>query len=458
MDKLLDDLNLNMENEWDSIVKCKSKRKLSATESNVQYMKYIEYKECVDIDENDGFRAIESMNRINQLRLLKQKPVVQAVQQYTPQTQMVYSYPQNKSKAAKIKKAMINKVQTKVKFVNIGAVKSQWTEISEFNFSAMQKKKVDYTLKTLSEPQNVPYFNYSLLQTKQKKPYTLKVKNENTFNPETLLKNQTLSKLFNDEVIPEGEFGFFMQENTLLSLASAMKREFPFNISIIKQANKFALISDFSDNNLFSLVKSFNENSQKPVSEKEDEVAHLSIENTLVEDNFFLNSAKDHSQTNANQLKYFKLTLEGKYHIYSNARVDVLNVNGERMLTRSLFEEDKQWHNLDNKLDEILTACLMNNGCRIFEWIFSSFLSQTSHLAIGLVSRLNQSKTDHHVVNKVVVKGIAELTKLYNLDNDDFFNLLSLILRNMVQLEENGNYALHKLAYKPSMKLFHNDK
>lgn len=467
MEKLLKVLNLNIEEDWEAIAKCKSKRKMSTQDHSTQYMKFLEFQENHDIDENDGFRTIESLNRVQKLRLSKQKPIIQTAPVQIAQTQVVYNYPVHKTKASKIKKAMATKVQTKVKFANIGAVKSEWTEINEFNYSSVPKTKIEYVLTTLSEVKDLPYFNQALLQIKPKKPVLLKIKNENIFNPETLLKNQTLTKLFSEEVIPEGEFGLFMMEHTLVSLASILKREFPFNISIIKQNNKFAFISDFNNNNFFSVVKSYNENSQKPVSEKEDEIANLSIENSLIEENLFLNSARDPASASLSQLKYFKLTLEDtlkdnskvKFHIYSNVRIDCLNPKGDTMLVRSLFEDDKHWHNLENKMDEIVTNSLMNNGSRVFEWIFSAFLAGSQQLALGLVSRLRHSDVGQHVVNKVVCKGFNELSKLYNLNKNEFLALLCSIFRNVTQqITENGQFAMHKVAYKPNLKFFHTDK
>ena len=464
MQKLLDDLHINDTNDWENISNFKSKRKESIQETLTTFMKPIQFQENFDLNENDGFRTVESMNRIQKLRQLRQKPLPTQTQQVQPQTQVISSYQNTNAKAAKNKKAMAPKTQIKIKFSNYGAVKSEWNELNTFNYGSFQKVQVEHTLETIIEPGVIPQFNSHLLQVKPKKPFSLKNINHNVFNPQTLLKNATLIKHFNDTTIPEGEFGLFMEESTLMSLVSIMKREFPFNISVIKQNNKFAFISDYSNNNVFSVTKTFNENSNKQFSEKEEDIASYCIENSIVEDKFILNagreleSQEEEKSTAQSQSKFFKLTLKNKYHVYSSVKVDLQNTQGANLLARSLFESDKHWHNLETKLDEIVTSLLLENSSRVFEWIFAGFLANSEQLVIGLTSRANPERTENHMIQKVICKNFKELIKLYNMKMNDFFGVLANLFDNIGQIKENGNYILHKIAYKQEMKIFYTGK
>ena len=449
MNKLLADENFNLEDELNLFIHSKSKRKSSMNDGSSQYMHLVEYNKDLRPEDEAGFKRIEFDHRIQRLRQMRQKPQIQPIP-VQPQQQVTYNYPQSKTKAAKIKRAMAVKAQTKVKFTNIGAVKSEWTEIKEILYSGADKKKIEYSLKVLSEAKKVPALNPALLQIKPKKPIDIKVHNENQFNPESFFDNAELNRLFNEEEIPEGHFAFFMQENTLLSLASIMRREFPFNVSIAKQGNKFAFISDYNDSNFFSVVKGAHENAQKPVSEKEDDVALYSIESTLVEENLALNFAK----SSESQLRFVKLSFAEKYHIYTNVRLDCVNQQGNTLLVRSLLEHEKSWFNLENKFDEIFTNALLNNGARIWEWIFSAYLAEAKQISVGLISRLHPKEVDQHILLKTITKNPSEYMKLYNLNIGDILKYMLNILKEITLFEENGNYAFHKIAYKTSVKLF----
>jgi hypothetical protein len=459
MEKLLHDLNLDQEEEWEAISRFKSKRKASFQDAQPQFMKFVEYKESENVDD-EGFVTIESNNRIQKLRALRQKPLITLQTSADNSKKVKYAATTGgvkQSKMAKIKAAMQVKAQGKVRFATVGEVKAEWLELEEFNYASTTKTAIEHTMQVLSEPEFVPHFNQSLTNIKSKKPVPLQVKNANQYDPGSLLKNKTLTDLWDKEVIPEGQFGLFMQENTLLSFASIIKREFPFNVSIIKKHNKFAFISDFSHNNSFSVLHSFNENSQKPWSEKEEEVVQISLENTLIEDNFFYNVCQEAPQPDA-QLRYFKLTLAGKYHIYSCSRVDLLNSKGEPMLARSLFEDDRHWQNLDNRLEELTTIAIQNNGVRAFEWIFSSFLTNAKQIVLGVTARQLPNKVDSHFIYRVMTKKFEELTRLYNLRHENLLAILVNVFKPITEIKGDGNYAVHKVAYKPNIKIFQEGK
>lgn len=462
MDKLLNELNLTQEQDWESIAKFKSKRKSSFQDQQTQYMKYMEYKESIDPDVNEGFVTIESNHRVQLLKAMKQRSLI-AVQNAANDQAKRFKQTQTtgvavkQSKQQKRKQALQPKLQNKVKFQTTGEVKAEWKMVDEFSYTTVDKNKIEYSIQILSEPNKTPSFNADLLNIKTKRPATLPVKNNHVFMPESLLKDAVLMDLFKNEVIPEGHFGIFLQENTLGLLASISKKEFPLNVLVIKQGNKFGFISDYQNDNWFSVVKSYNENAQRPWSEKEDEIVQISIENTLIEDNMYLNSAVGGIPAES-QMRYFKLTVAEKYHIYSNARVDLIDSKGSKMLVRTLFEEDKHWQELDNRLEETITTTISNNVSRVFEWIFSSFVTGAQSIALGLIARQNPKNNESHVICKVVTKKFTELTKLFNTKYEDLLAIILTVLKPIVKIKEDGNYYVHKTAYKQTMKLFQDTK
>ena len=452
MQKLLDDFKLNNQEDWDKVIKIKGRRKNSMQETDQQYIKYLEFNDAGN-DVDDGFITIESSSRLNLLRAQREKPYQAPIQ---PQ-QAAPAYvppPSVKTKLKSKAKAQVKGVSQKVKFNEIGVIKSEWLEIDVFGYSNVGKVNINITTEKISEDETLPKFDQRFFNVRPNKPIKLKVVNDNHLNPQSVFKDVELMNLYNSVTVRDDEYAFFMPDYVFLNLTTISKQEFPYNITVNKSGNKFIMYAELTKDNPLAFCKTFNETATRTVAESENEVLKSALETTIIEENFYYNVAEGMKDKAPKPNGYYKISLDGTYHIYTNLKLDCSNQKGDKLLIRTLNDDGSNWKNIESKWDDLNMNTVRNNVSRIAQWIMNGVLTGSKTVMIGYVNRTKSASDQEHQILKVVQKPLDEFIKLFNFNENDSFLALKSVLDGVTSVSDNGIYVLHKIAYKTSVKLF----
>jgi hypothetical protein len=452
MQKLLDDFKLNNQDDWERVIKIKGRRKNSIQDSDQQYIKYLEFNDAGN-DNDDGFITIESSSRLNLLRAQREKPYQAPIQ---PQ-QAAPAYvppPSIKTKLKSKVKPQVKGVVQKVKFNDIGVVKSEWLEIDVFGYSSVGKVNINIATEKLLEDQTIPKFDQRFFNIRPNKPIKLKVVNDHHLNPESVFKDVELMNLYNSVTVKEDEYAFFMPDYVFLNLTTISKQDFPYNITVNKNGNKFIMYAELTKDNPLAICKTFNETANRTVAETESEVLNSALETTLIEENFYYNVADGVKDKTPKSNGYYKISLDDTHHIYTDLKLDCVNQKGDKVLIRTLNDDGTNWKNIESKWDDLAMNTVRNNVSRIAQWIMNGILTNSRTVIIGYVNRVKSASDQDHQILKVVQKPLDEFIKLFNFNEVDSFLAVKAVLDGVASVSDNGIYVLHKLAYKNSVKLF----
>lgn len=438
------------------LLKSKTTRKSSTIEDeNLETMRFLEYN-LKDHDE-EGFIKIESTSRIKILREKNSKPTLLQNMQENYQAQVIHSTYAPTLKKKKLKSKYNTKQQViKTKFLSIANVKSDWMEVQNFNLPNITKMSVKYDFEVLKDVKdNMFEVSRNVFNIKHKKPFSIKNPSESISFPFNILEDQYLMDIYKDLECKKDEFAFFMPDYVFRMLTTINKRNFPWNIKIMKEGNKYIFYAEISEENPFLIFQTYNENNLKKLPEDELKVANENQESSLCEENFYrLLSGKKNLETIHQNYRYVKLSLDKNFHIYTRINYDASNQKGKNVFLRAFNTFNTSWKDLDKNPKTILDRCLKNNIARVSNWIIDSMLTEVEEVDIAFIARIRKNEGNNHKILKVEKKKISEIIRFFNFKTKNCFVCLHLILGRILNLKKNGSFILHKEAFKSDLTLF----
>lgn len=458
MEALLASLNLGTEENWEKLFSTKSQKK-SANGPQTSYIKYLQ-PQAEEDETEEGFIGIESTSRLKVLKTKLQKPsLLQNLQaNFQPTvTQSTYNLPAKKKKL-KNKYATKTSVQ-KLRFQSIGNVKGDWKEIKYFNLPNLTKVTVEHTVEVLKQDfESLPVINQKLFNIRPAHPIKLQMK-EVAYSASTKLRDDPYFKeLYNGLQLEEDECAFFMPDHVFMTLSTIAKKEFPRNITVEKEGNKFILEAHADPQNPFVYLSTYKENSTKEFPDNEKELGELAERQTCVEEMLQKYATdKDLSNLKYKQTwQYIKIVLDNRLHVYTRVLVDAVDGNNQRVLVRALYEDADGWSNFTNKYASYIQTAFLENSARVAEWYTYALLTQSERIAVGCVSRntSNEEVQCDLSVRRVDKKTLNEIGMLFNLKEGDCYVSAFTCLKLLEALEADGDYVINKTAFKQVLTVF----
>lgn len=96
-----------------------------------------------------------------------------------------------------------------------------------------------------------------------------------------------LMDIYNNLELKEDEVAFFMPDYIFSNFTSIYFKNFPWNLNISKNKNKFIFSANISSENPFLFLQTYNENNMNKISEIEMNVANNNQESTVIEQTFY---------------------------------------------------------------------------------------------------------------------------------------------------------------------------
>ena len=450
----------NLLSKWkldtSTLLTTKTTRKSSTIEDeNQETMRFLEFN-VKDYDE-EGFIKIESTSRIKILREKNSKPTLLQNMQENYQAQVIQSTYAPTQKKRKLKNKYNTKQQIiKTKFLSIANVKSDWMEVQNFNLPNITKMNCSYTFETLKDvKENMFKVNKNIFNIKPKKPFSISKPSESISFPFNILEDKYLMDVYSNLKCGENEYAFFMPDYVFRTLTTINKRNFPWNIKIMKEGNKYIFYAEISEENPFLIFQTYNENNLTKLPEDELKVANQNQESSLCEENFYrLLSGKKNVDTIHKNYKYVKLTLDNNFHIYTRINYDATDQNGKNVFIRAFNTPNTSWKDLAKNPKTILDRCLKNNIARVSSWIIDSMLTEVEEVDIAFIGRVRKNESNNHKILKVEKKKIGEIVRFFNFKTKNCFVCIQLIFGKILNLKKNGSFILHKEAFKSDLTLF----
>jgi hypothetical protein len=144
--------------------------------------------------------------------------------------------------------------------------------IADITIPQLEKKKIEYSLETLAIQGEVYKYKPQFEQIRSKKAFSLPRHNNfplsspNTFDDQYLL-SQYKSPTERDA----SKNLYYMTDNLFFALCSLQKNQFPWNLRLMKNKNKYILYSDLKDPAAaFINLSTYNENLQGNLPEDEN--------------------------------------------------------------------------------------------------------------------------------------------------------------------------------------------
>lgn len=123
----------------------------------------------------------------------------------------------------------------------------------------------------------------NIFNIKPKKPFKIPKDRSSLTLPMNIHEDEFLMDIYKNLKINDDEVAFFMPDYIFNNFTSIYFKNFPWNLNVIKNKNKFIFSADISSENPFLFLQTFNENNMNKISEIEMDVATNNMESTLME-------------------------------------------------------------------------------------------------------------------------------------------------------------------------------
>lgn len=340
-------------------------------------------------EDDEGFIIVEKQ-RIDKNKKKGPNPRNQVNIQYM--TYNPHHHPRKKGNKPQ-NRTWNNRNFNRTKFVNAGAIHSEWQVIADITIPQLEKKKIEYSLETLAIQGEVCKYKPQFEQIRSKKPFPLTRHNNFPLSsPNTFDDQYLLSQYKSPSERDAGKNLYYMTDNLFFALCSLQKNQFPWNLRLMKNKNKFILYSDLKDPAAaFINLSTYNENLQGHLPEDENELGLLCFETTLINQNF-LRTCTNPDETQSKTITDFSnskiIDLPVMYHysrielaktnvVYTRAPVEAyVDKDGAPayLLVKSLMNiEGSAWlKNWENNKSLCLNTMYKNNKSVIFNWLCQS--------------------------------------------------------------------------------------
>jgi len=157
--------------------------------------------------------------------------------------------------------------------------------------------------------------------------------------------------------------------------------------------------------------------------------------------------------------KYLRIELNKQNVVYTRIPVDsFIEIDGKKVycLIKTLHGLNavkwlKNWE--ANKSLE-LNKFYKDNKAEICKWIVQANLVGATHIKIGIAIRKSTKERDEHNIISVENVKVSDLMNIFGFKMDSSFLCLNYILDHLAKIEENGDYIINKIPFKPNVNIF----
>lgn len=260
-------------------------------EKNIPHMSY--QSSATGDSDKDGFIKIETKNRLNLFRALKEQKEEAVLEENTHNKQNEVVTINTVYRRSKKRWRYYNHkqpVQVKTKFESVAQVRSEWQKVARLDFAETKEviePEVTVLKEALTEDRK---FRSELLKSTAKKPGSVKQEQEGIEPPHTIENDEFLQNLFQTEEVPEGKTGLFMSENVFYTLNAIKLARFPFLFTADRVKNKIKIGFAVRPDNCFAFLESYRESTSENYIKDEKKIQQLSSESTQVHQAFQANA------------------------------------------------------------------------------------------------------------------------------------------------------------------------
>ena len=411
-------------------------------------------------EDEEGFITQESTSRLRVLKSKIQKPTLLQNLQVNYQNTVTQSTFALSSRKKKLKNKYATKTNViKLKFNSIGNVKSEWKEVCYYQIPNMTKMEIDFNIEVLKEVKDseLSRVDKRVFNFTPKRPKKLPFDDILYSPPMNMIHDDYLLDLYNNLELEDDETAFLMPDYIFLLLATVSKKEFPRNVGIRKEGNKCYLYTEVASDNPFVYLTTYNENDTQNLPETEEELGGQTERATFAEEVFQkLVTGKKLDEINYKSMyRYLKISINEKMFIYTKVHVDALDHNGERTLLRTVFDDNKQWKDFNNKYEFHIKNSLSSNISRVAEWFAYATLTDSTRITLGCLT--NEKTTDDKLLFKlkrVESNSVEAVKSIFNLKKQDSFISVYNCLKLIEDLDSDGNYMINKAAFNASLTIY----
>lgn len=423
-------------------------------------------------EDEDGFITVENAKvaqKKNRIPSHKQQPVYQLM------TYNVHVSAKNRKRRPNYSRNW-NRNFNRTKFINAGFIHSAWMQCGEIVIPNLDKKtiEVDRENMTLGFHGEIFKFNDKFHSIKSKKPWNLpKVQKLPLSDPDTFADPYLLQLYEHPIEGDEDKNLFYMTEAIMLSFSLLQKSLFPWNLKLLKYGNKYLLHTQAADPMAaFVNLQTQNENIAEHLPDDEQELGLLCAESTIITQNFLRSCTNKDENMSENMdvlkdktlqlpimYKYLRIELNKQNVVYTRIPVDsFIEIDGKKVycLIKTLHGLNavkwlKNWE--ANKSLE-LNKFYKDNKAEICKWIVQANLVGATHIKIGIAIRKSTKERDEHNIISVENVKVSDLMNIFGFKMDSSFLCLNYILDHLAKIEENGDYIINKIPFKPNVNIF----
>lgn len=424
-------------------------------------------------EDDEGFKLVEK-NKYNNPK--KQRlPNTKNQVVYTLMTYNVHISAKNKKNQRKPVNRYNNKNYNKTKFINAGSIHSEWKVVDDVAIPNLEKKKLTHEITDMTSNGEIFRFETKFHRINSKKPWVLpKVQKMALASPDTFEDPYLLHQFYNPSPEDEGKNLFFMTDNLLLSLCVIQKSLFPWNMRVMKTANKFILYTYSSDQSAgFINLQTHNENIQEHLPDDETELGRLCVETTLIQQNFLRACTDQNAKESASEeiigdnviidmpvmYKYKRIELGGQNVVYTRIPIEsyVEDANGKKnyVLVKSLnVIQGTQWlKNWESNKSLQLNTFYKNNKSVVCKWLVQAILTGCDSIKIAIAMRTNSKEREEHKIIGVEDVKISELMNVFQFNFETMLCSLNVVLDSLNKTDENGKYIINKVPFKQNFSV-----
>jgi len=269
----------------------------------------------------------------------------------------------------------------------------------------------------------------------------------------------------------------YTTDAVLSAILTVKNSVFPWDVRVTKINNQIIFDQSEKERTSYIDMLTVNENTSGNLPEEEKDLIRLCVEATNSNKNFIYQVAKGEEKNWTNLkyddedlpekklYKYRKWVLEGKFNIVVRSEIDsytkkvdpeteVESIQYLKVVALNEFDLSADWRSkLETTRGALISSEFRNNSCKISKWLCQAVLADVDTVKVGFVSRVAPKDLTKHSVLLVETMKTTTLMQTIGYKLKDNWSIMKHLIET-IQKQEDGTYALVKLPYKQSIRIY----
>jgi len=268
----------------------------------------------------------------------------------------------------------------------------------------------------------------------------------------------------------------YATDAVLSAILTVKNSVFPWDVRVTKMGSQIIFDQSEKEKTSYIDMLTVNENTSGNLPEEEKDLVRLCVEATNINKNFVNQTTKGEEKTWASEkydiedlperklYKYRKWVLDGKFNVVTRSEIDSFTktvnsegVEGTQYLKVCSLNEcdlNNDWRaKLETNRGALTSTEFRNNSCKISKWICQAVLADVDTVKLGFVSRILSKDLTKHAVLLVETVKTATLIQAIGYKLKDNWSIMKHLIETIMK-QEDGTYALVKLPYKQSIRIY----